>query len=126
GEVSVTYNNNFGWTTHSTNTEFLNVGYDNLRLNEDVYYNALGTYWSGYSDEDWNELYLRRNDKTEHPDRPWIMIKQDSQGRDIYKYYGNFDWFNYFYDKSRPKQNHNISVRGGTDIFKYAISASTN
>lgn len=126
GEVSVTYNNNFGWTTHSTNTEFLNVGYDNLRLNEDFYYNALGTYWSGYSEEDWNELYLRRNDKTEHPDRPWIMIKQDSQGRDIYKYYGNFDWFNYFYNKFRPKQNHNISVRGGTDIFKYAISASTN
>ena len=25
-----------------------------------------------------------------------------------YKYYGNFDWYNYFMDESRPTWEHNI------------------
>ncbi len=122
GVPVISYNNNFGWTTHATNTDFITTAYDNIRINEESYYNALGRYWTGYTEEDYNEIYQRRNDKTEHPDRPWVMIKPDRKGNDVYKYYANFDWFNWFYSKWRPKQEHNISIMGSSEKIRYYLS----
>lgn len=42
----------------------------------------------------------------------------------IEKYYGNFDWYNYFFDDTRPTWEHNVSVSGGTDKVKYLISGN--
>lgn len=122
GVPVISYNNNFGWTTHATNTEFITSAYDNIRINEESYYNALGRNWTGYTEEDYAEIYARRNDKTEHPDRPWVMIKPDRNGRDVYKYYANFDWFNWFFAKWRPKQEHNVSIMGASDKIRYYLS----
>ena len=38
------------------------------------------------------ELWARRNDKVENPERPWVKIDQ-RDGRDTYVYYANFDWY---------------------------------
>ncbi|MEC3878135.1 SusC/RagA family TonB-linked outer membrane protein [Parapedobacter sp. 10938] len=124
GDMMLSYNNNFGWTTHGTNTDFLTSAYDHIRLNEESYYNALGRYWTGYTEEDYEEIYARRNDKVEHPDRPWVMIKPDRSGRDVYKYYGNFDWFNWFFSEWRPKQEHNLSITGSSEKVRYYLSGS--
>ena len=59
-----------------------------------------GSNYTNYNDEDYYEMWIRRNDKTENPERPWVVIKDGE-----YKYYGNFDWYNYFMDESRLHGN---------------------
>lgn len=124
GKFQIDYSNNFGWTTHAVNTDFITSGYWNAKLNDEAMYNALGNTTSRYSEEDYAELYARVNDKTEHPDRPWVVVKKNAAGQDMYRYYANFDWFNYFYSKYRPQQNHNLSITGTTDKVKYLISGN--
>lgn len=124
GKFQVAYNTNIGWTTHATNTDFITSGYWNAKINDEAMYNALGNTTTRYSEEDYDELLARVNDKTEHPDRPWVTIKKNAAGKDMYRYYGNFDWFNYFYSKYRPKQDHNISLNGATDKMRYLITGN--
>lgn len=124
GSPVISYNNNFGWNTFATNTNFMTSAYDVLRIEEEAYYNALGRKFSGFSEEDYDEIYKRRNDKTENPARPWVMIKPDRNGDSVYKYYGNTDWFKWFYAKWRPEQKHNLSVSGSSDKVNYYISGN--
>ena len=126
GRLSVTYRNSFAWKTFETNTDFMTNAYKYFKITDQVYYNTLGRKYSGYSDEDYHELEIRQHDKTENPDRPWIEIKKDQNGQDVYKYYGNFDWFNYFYKRWRPSQKHNLNLMGGTDKVTYLLSGSYN
>ncbi|MGE8425960.1 MAG: hypothetical protein ACN6PI_24185, partial [Sphingobacterium siyangense] len=124
GKTSIEYNNNIGFTTHATNTDFITSGYWNAKINDDAMYNALGYRTTRYTDEDYEELLARVNDKTENPDRPWVVVKKDASGNDIYRYYANFDWFNYLYKKTRPKNEHNLSFSGSSGNTRYAISGS--
>lgn len=126
GKVRIKYSNNFGWMTHSVSTDFITSGYWNGKINDLAMQNTLGNTAMGYSEEDYEELWARRNDKYEHPDRPWVVIKPDNNGRDRYNYYGNFDWYNYFYSKWRTKSNHNVNITGasGDQKFKYMISSA--
>lgn len=39
-----------------------------------------------------------------------------------YLYLGNFDWYNYLLNKTRPETEHNITVRGGNDKITYYAS----
>ena len=71
-----------------------------------------------YTDEEMQMLYDRRNDKTEHPDRPWVIT--DSNGK--YRYLGNFDWYDYMFKRSRPETERNNSLTGGNDKINYYVS----
>ncbi len=124
GKFKIDYTNNFGWTTHAINTDFITSGYWNAKINDEAMYNALGNTTSRYTEEDYEELLARVNDKTEHPDRPWVVVKKNAAGQDMYRYYANFDWFNYFYSKYRPQQNHNISFTGATEKVRYLITGN--
>lgn len=126
GKSQVTYSNNFGWVTHSTKTDFITSGYWNGKINDIAMYNALGITSLGYSESDYEELWARVNDKTEHPERPWVVIKPNSSGRDMYNYYGNFDWFNYLYSKWRTKSNHNVNITGSSknNDVRYMLSGA--
>ena len=61
---------------------------------------------------------MRRGDKTENPARPWVVTEEDG----TYKYYGNFDWYDYIYKRTRMQHEHNVSIRGGNDRVKYYVS----
>ena len=124
GKLQINYQNNFGWTTHATNTDFITSGYWNVKLNDDAMYNALGNTSTRYSEDDMAELWARVNDKTENPARPWVVIKPNAEGRDMYRYYANFDWFNYIYSQYRPKQTHDLSITGATEKIRYLISGN--
>lgn len=124
GKTQISYSNNFGWITRSTNTDFITSGYWNAKINDDAMYNCLGYRATKYSDEDYEQLLARVNDKTENPDRPWVVISKNAKGEDMYRYYANFDWYNYFYSKSRPKQEHNVSISGANDKMKYLVTGS--
>lgn len=128
GKAKINYSNNFGWMTHSVKTDFITSGFWNGKLNDIAMYNSLGITSLGYSDEDYDELWSRVNDKTEHPDRPWVVLKPNSSGKDMYNYYGNFDWYNYLYSKWRTKSSHNVNVTGSSadSKMKYMASAAYN
>ena len=55
-------------------------------------------------DEDMAELEARRYDKTEDPSRPWTVVK-NVNGKDIYNYYGNYDWWNTVFNSHQPSQS---------------------
>lgn len=69
------------------------------------------------------ELWNRVNDKTEHPDRPWV-VEDVRNGRNQWVYYGNYDWWHSLYRDNRPMQQHNVSISGGKDDVKYFVSGS--
>ena len=71
------------------------------------------------------ELWARRNDVVEHPDRPWVVIDQ-RKGRNTYNYYANTDWWHYMYNDIKPVHNHNVSFSGGTKRMKYFFSGNYN
>lgn len=111
GKASISYNGRVGWKQNTTSTDFIHTGYDHVNLVNQFYEAYQGKLMANYTDKDLQMLYDRRNDKTENPDRPWTVVGDDGK----YYYYGNFDWYDYFYRKTRPEQEHNVSVTGGND-----------
>ncbi|RAV27794.1 SusC/RagA family TonB-linked outer membrane protein [Sinomicrobium soli] len=124
GKTNITYTTNLSYTTHAVNTDFITSGYWNAKITDEAMYNALGYRTTRYSEEDYAELWARVNDKTEHPERPWVVVKQNASGQDMYRYYGNFDWFNYLYNDKRPKQEHNLTISGGNEKTRYSLTGS--
>ena len=118
GKTHVDYNGRFSFHTPAVNTDYETRGYYSAALSDLFHETYQGVRFTNYNDEDYYEMWIRRNDKTEHPDRPWVMIKDGK-----YKYYANMDWYNYFFKDTRPTHEHNVSVYGGTQKLNYRISA---
>lgn len=123
GKMQVNYQNNYAWTTHAIKTNFITDGYTNAKINDDAFYRARASHLFHYTEEDWAEMEARIGDRTENPNRPWVVVKQVGE-RDRYNYYGNFDWFNYFYSEYRPKQSHDLNISGSTDETRYLVSGN--
>ena len=125
GMATVRYSGRFGWTEPTTSTEFETRGYYSVYLNDLFYYSKNGTNYTTYTAADMEQLWIRRNDKVEHPDRPWVLIdKRD--GRDTYVYYANTDWYHELFKDTHPTQQHSVSLSGGTEHVKYFISGAYN
>ena len=125
GKATVRYSGRFGWNEPTTSTEFETRGYYSVYLN-DLFSKAInGKNYTTYTEADMQELWARRNDKTEHPDRPWVMIDQRA-GRDTYVYYANTDWYHELFTDRHPQQQHNLSLSGGSEHIKYFVSAGYN
>ena len=118
GKAHVDYNGRFSFHTPAVSTDYETRGYYSAALSDLFHETYQGTRFTNYNDEDYYELYIRRNDKTEHPDRPWVMVKDGK-----YKYYANMDWYHYFFNDTRPTNEHNVSVYGGNQKLNYRLSA---
>lgn len=118
GKVKINYNGRFGWTQNTTSTDYIRTGYDYVNFTNQFYraYNGVNMYL--YEDEELQKLYDRRNDLTENPDRPWVEVGSDGK----YYYYGNTDWYGYFYNRTRPQTEHNVSITGGSEKVNYYVS----
>ena len=118
----VQYNGRFGWQMNTTSTDFIRVGYDHVTLVNEFMANSQDAVHDIFSYTEANgglqKLYDRRNDLVEHPDRPWTEVGADGK----YYYYGNFDWYGYFYNRVRPQTEHNVSVSGGSEKISYYAS----
>ena len=125
GEATVTYSGRYGWTAPTVSTDFETRGYNSIYINNLFYKSYAGVNAAAYSDEDMIELWIRRNDKTEHPDRPWVTVGQEG-GRDVYNYYANTDWWHFFFRDIKPTQSHGVSFRGGNGKVKYLLSGGYN
>ena len=118
GEAHVDYNGRYTFHTPAVSTDFETRGYYSAALTDLFHETYQGVRFTNYNDEDYYEMWIRRNDVTEHPDRPWTVVKDGK-----YRYYANMDWYNYFFDDTRPTNEHNISVYGGNAKLNYRISA---
>ena len=118
----IQYNGRFGWQTNTTSTDFMTVGYDHVTLVNEFMANSQDSVHDIFLYTEANgglqKLYERRFDKVENPDRPWVEVGDDGK----YYYYGNFDWYGYFYNRVRPQTEHNVSVSGGSEKISYYAS----
>ena len=123
GHATVTYSGRWGVSTPTTSTDWETRGYDVVRTANIFSKNYNGSTQILYTEADMQELWIRRNDVTEDPARPWVVLDDANDG---YKYYANTDWWHYFFTDTKPTQNHDISFRGGTKTIKYYLSANYN
>ena len=123
GRAKVTYSGRFGVTAPTTSTEYESRGYDSVYLNNLFWATySPGTQYANYSQYDMEQLWARRNDVTENPERPWVVITQEN-GRDVYNYYANTDWYHVLYNDIKPTTSHSVTMSGGTNAINYMVSA---
>lgn len=123
GKMSVTYSGYFASSSPTVSTDFMTNGYESVMLNDEAFLRVTGNTYTRYSEEDYAELEARRYDKTENPSRPWTVIK-NVNGKDIYNYYGNYDWWNTFFTKNQPSWSHNVNVSGGNEKLNFMLSGN--
>ena len=123
GKATVRYSGRFGWQGPTTSTDYETTGYWSVYTINQFWQANSGTLYVDYTDQDMQELWNRVNDKTEHPDRPWV-VEDVRNGRNQWVYYGNYDWWHSLYRDNRPMQQHNVSISGGKDDVKYFVSGS--
>ena len=126
GKATVRYNGRFGWETPTTCTDYENTGYWSVYLINKFWGAANnGAKYIQYDDNDMRELLARVNDKTENPDRPWV-VEETVGGKRRWKYYANTDWYDEMYSDKYFQQQHNISLSGGIKKIKYYLSGGLN
>jgi len=118
GKSTITYSGRYGISSNTTSTDYITTGYWSAKINDMFMTPLKGIGYTSYDEQDYAELYARINDKTENPDRPWVVLQDNG----TYKYYANFDWYNYMYNKYRSQQEHNIAIQGGNDNINYYVS----
>ena len=122
-KAEVSYNGYFSVSSPTTSTDYENRGYWSVYEVNRFWQVEQGTKYISYTDHDMQQLLARVNDKTEHPDRPWV-VEDVRNGRKQWVYYGNYDWWEMLFQQRRPVQQHNISLSGGTKDIKYLVSGA--
>lgn len=123
GKINVSYNGFFATSKPTVKTDFITCGYESVMLNDEAFRRTTGNTYTRYSEEDYAELEARRYDKVENPERPWVVVK-NVNGKDIYNYYGNWDWWDFLYKDNQASQSHNISLSGGDDKLNFLLSGN--
>ncbi len=120
GKAKINYSGRFSIATNTTSTDFITTGYDYVRMTNRFYNSYRGDDLWKYTEDNGGlfKLLERKFDTTENPERPWVEIGEDNK----YYYYGNFDWWNYFFNNKRPQHEHNVSISGGNDKINYYAS----
>ncbi|SHF72516.1 TonB-linked outer membrane protein, SusC/RagA family [Mariniphaga anaerophila] len=122
-KATVRYSGRYGWESPTTSTEYETTGYWSVYTVNKFWKADSGTLYVNYTDRDMQQLLARVNDKTENPDRPWV-VEEVRNGRNQWVYYGNYDWWHMQYRDSHPVQQQNISISGGTEDVKYLVSGA--
>lgn len=123
GKATVHYSGRIGWQAPTTSTDYETTGYWSVYTVNTFWQAKNGTNYVDYTDHDMQQLLARVNDKTENPDRPWV-VEDTRNGRRQWVYYGNYDWWHMLYNDNRPTQQHSISLSGGTKDVKYLVSGA--
>ena len=118
---TVTFDGRFSFSANTVSTDFETRGYYSAYIADLFMRTKGGVPYTSYTEYDYQRLWDRRNDKTENAERPWVLTEMRN-GRLSYVYLGNFDWYHYVYDESRPTQDYNVTVRGGSKNVTYMVS----
>ncbi len=123
GKTSITYNAFFATSKPTVRTDFITTGYDAVMLVDEAFRRTTGNTYTRYSEEDMMELEARRYDTVENSSRPWVVVK-NVNGKDIYNYYGNYDWWHTVFNDNQPSQSHSINISGGTEKINFLLSGN--
>lgn len=115
GEARVNYSNNFGWSTPAVRTDFISDPYLYAKTIDDALFGYNGTIYTGYtSEEDWEKLRKVSTGELE----PFYEVLPNGNA----KFFNKTNWYDYFFRKWTPTENHSISISGGTDKIKGYLS----
>ena len=114
----VTIDAKAGWKSPTTDHDFITQGFWSAYISDIFMQQHTKTAMTTYTDADYAELWMRINDETENPERPWVVTQPDGS----YKYYANFNWYDHYYKTIRPMQDYNVSLKGGNDRINYFVS----
>jgi TonB-linked SusC/RagA family outer membrane protein len=120
-KATVRYSGRLGWEEPTTSTDYETSGYWSVYTHNKFRMASEGSNYVLYDDYDMKQLLARVNDKTEHPDRPWTVVRRIGN-RDEWRYYGNYDYYHSLFNDQHPVQQHNISLSGGSKAMKYFVS----
>lgn len=123
GKATVRYSGRWGWEEPTTSTHYENRGYWSVYTVDTFWMADSGSKYTTYTDSDMTELLARVNDKTENPDRPWV-VEEVRGGKNQWVYYANTDWYHEMFRDKHPVQQQSISISGGDKKFKYLLSTS--
>ena len=126
GKATVHYSGRAGFTAPTASTDWETRGYYSVYLSNLFMRAYNGSDLYSYTEADMQELYARRNDKVENPERPWVVITQDQSGKDVYNYYANTDWWHVLYKDIKPTTSHTLTASGATRNVNYLISGGFN
>ncbi|MCM1177932.1 MAG: TonB-dependent receptor [Bacteroides sp.] len=111
----------FSFSDNTSSTDYETRGYYSAYIADLFMSTKGGVPYTKYTAYDYQRLWERRNDKVENPERPWVVTEM-RDGRLSYVYLANFDWYNYMFDDSRPTQDYNVNVTGGSKNVSYMVS----
>ena len=123
GKATVRYSGRLGWEEPTTSTDYETRGYWSVYTIDKFWLADGGTKYTTYTEHDMAELLARVNDKTENPERPWV-VEDVRNGKKQWVYYANTDWYHELYRDRHPVQQHSVSVSGGNKDIKYFLSGS--
>ena len=121
GKATVRYSGRLGWEEPTTSTDYETSGFWSVYTHNKFRMASEGSNYVLYDDYDMQQLLARVNDKTEHPDRPWTIVREVG-GKKVWRYYGNNDYYHTVFNDQHPVQQHNISISGGNKGVKYFVS----
>lgn len=114
-KANVTFSSGVSLVKNTVSTDYITCGYDHVRFTSEFYSKTLDGNAIIASEREMKLLYDRRNDRTEDPSRPWVIVGTDG----YYRYYGNTDWYNLLYNPLRLQQDYNLSVSGKSGKASY-------
>ena len=123
GKMSISYSTFFATSKPTVRTDFITNGFEAVSLLDEAFRRATGNTYTRYSEEDMMELEARRYDEIEDPSRPWVVVK-NVNGKDIYNYYGNYDWWHTVFNDNQPSQSHSVNLSGGNDKINFLLSGN--
>ncbi len=117
----VTFDARYSFSDNTVSTDFETRGYYSAYIADLFMSTRQGVPYTSYTDYDYQRLWERRNDVTENPERPWVVTEMRN-GQLSYVYLANFDWYNWMFDETRPTQDYNVNVSGGSKNVNYMVS----
>ena len=123
GKATVRYSGRMGWEEPTVSTDFETRGYWSVYTVDKFWASDAGANYTTYNAHDMAELLARVNDKTENPERPWV-VEEVRNGRLQWIYYANTDWYHELYRDRHPVQQHNVTITGGNKDVKYFLSGA--
>lgn len=107
-----------GWMQTTASTDFITSGYWSTYINDLFKRSNDGINYTNYDEYDYAELWMREGQTTETAERPWSVETTDNHWR----YYANNNWYDHYYRNSRPMQDYNVSITGGSKRVNYYVS----
>lgn len=115
GDISIAYNNNYGWTKPTVRTDFISDPYLHAKLCDAGIYGYNGTSFTNYNQQDWITIQQVARGEIE----PFYETMPNGNK----KFFYSTNWHKYLFRRWQPTQNHNVSVSGGTEKFRGYFSA---